>query len=129
MAKPAPVKRKAKPVKEPRSKFAPLPADLSDEALLKMLSNRGGIQRLVAELYSRFRKGGTALELEFMTRELRVLTHLERAIDRAEDERADHDLSENLAAVLRLMEGKKGSALRADMAPSPPAKASKRTLQ
>lgn len=125
----AKAEKKGKAGRPKQAQFAPLPAGMSDEDILKLLSTRPGIRRMIADLYRRFRKGGTALELEYMTRELRTLVYLERAIDHGEQEKVDRDLAENLAAVMRLMEGKRGSALRADMAQTPPPKRGKATLQ
>ena len=109
------------------AKWSPL--KLTPEALDKLLSTEAGLNKYEAEVMLRLRRGGTALELDGMGRELRIIRDRRAALLRRQNADDIAELKQGLAEINRHMSGKQGSALRADMAPAPPPARGTGTLQ
>jgi hypothetical protein len=109
------------------AKFSPL--NMTATQLDKTLSSERGLNLYEAEVLLRLRKGGTALELDGMGRELRIIRDRRAALTRRQNADDIAGLSAQLAEMNRRLAGKQGSALRADMAPAPPPARSTGTLQ
>lgn len=103
----------------PRSKFAPLDASLDD--IIAELATLEGVNRRRAELYLRARRGGTALELEFIRVEKNLLNEAEKSVRESTEVRQTHELGQQLEELTRRLAARhNSSALRADMAIIPP---------
>lgn len=110
-----------------RAKFAPL--DMSPEELNQTLQSEEGIALYRADVLLRVRRGGTALELEAISREMRIIDRAEAALLRRQAGSEVEELAAGLAEMNKKLAGKGGGALRADMAIAPPEARSTGTLQ
>lgn len=102
---------------------------MSPEELDELLSSDRGLDLYEAAVLLRLRKGGTALELDGMGRELRIIRDRRAARQRQQTADDIAELKAGLAEMNRRMAGTQGSALRADMAPAPPPARRAGTLQ
>lgn len=121
-------KAKRPPGRPKLATFAPVPAN-EEAQVASLLASEAGITKLEDALYVRIRKGGTALEQDAQARELRFLRDRRAALKGNRQLELDARLAAALEEVNRRAASKQGSALRRDMAPTPPPPRGAGTLQ
>lgn len=100
------------------SKFSPL--NMSVEEAVAELSTAEGIMKRRAELYLRARRGGTAIELEYIRREEALLNKCEVAVRERDQINAAHELTRAMEAMKKMAEGNRQDARRRNQVTTPP---------
>jgi len=90
------------------------------EEAVAELSTAEGILKRRAELYLRTRKGGTAMELEYIRREEALLNKLEASITARDQIKAAQELKAALESMQKLSQGTRNDAARRNAVTTPP---------